>query len=42
MRQANEAASNINASASPAATSERNNMGVAAYRQCARKHGIRP
>jgi hypothetical protein len=40
-RQANEAVSNV-VMASPAATSERNSRGVAAYRECARKSGIRP
>jgi hypothetical protein len=42
MRQANEAAQSSAPSYSPAATSERNSAGVAVYRQCARKHGIRP
>jgi hypothetical protein len=40
-RQANEAAAAVNI-ASPSATSERNTRGVAAYRECARKSGIRP
>jgi hypothetical protein len=40
-RQANEAAATINI-ASPSATSERNARGVAAYRECARRSGIRP
>jgi hypothetical protein len=40
-RQANEAAANVSM-ASPAATSERNARGVAAYRECARRSGIRP
>jgi hypothetical protein len=42
MRQATEAVSNISASSSPAATSERNSRGVSIYRECARKNGIRP
>jgi hypothetical protein len=40
-RQANEAAATVNI-ASPGATSERNSRGVAAYRECARRSGIRP
>jgi hypothetical protein len=40
-RQANEAAASVNI-ASGAATAERNARGVAAYRECARKMGIRP
>ena len=40
-RQANEAVTNVVLS-SPAATSERNSRGVAVYRECARKSGIRP
>jgi hypothetical protein len=40
-RQANEAAAAVNI-ASPSATSERNTRGVAAYRECARRMGIRP
>lgn len=40
-RQANEAAAAVNV-ANPSATSERNARGVAAYRECARKAGIRP
>jgi hypothetical protein len=40
-RQANEAAQNVNL-ASPSASAERNSRGVAAYRECARKMGIRP
>jgi hypothetical protein len=40
-RQANEAAANVNM-ASPAASAERNSRGVAVYRECARKSGIRP
>jgi hypothetical protein len=40
-RQANEAASTVFL-ASPSATAERNSRGLAAYRECARKHGIRP
>jgi hypothetical protein len=41
MRQANAAAANV-PSFSPSATADRNAVGVSAYRQCARKHGIRP
>ncbi len=41
MRQANAAAANV-PSFSPAATADRNAVGVSAYRECARKHGIRP
>jgi hypothetical protein len=40
-RQANEAAATVNI-ASPSATAERNARGVAAYRECARRSGIRP
>ena len=40
-RQANEAAAVVNI-ASPAATAERNARGVATYRECARRKGIRP
>jgi hypothetical protein len=40
-RQANEAAMNVNF-ASPSASAERNSRGVAAYRECARRSGIRP
>ena len=40
-RQANEAVSNV-VMASPAASAERNARGVAVYRECARKSGIRP
>jgi hypothetical protein len=40
-RQANEAAGNVSM-ASPAASAERNSRGVAAYRECARRSGIRP
>jgi hypothetical protein len=40
-RQANEAAANVNM-ASPSASAERNSRGVAAYRECARRSGIRP
>jgi hypothetical protein len=40
-RQANEAAMNVNL-ASPSASAERNSRGVAAYRECARRSGIRP
>lgn len=40
-RQANEAAMNVSL-ASPSASAERNSRGVAAYRECARRSGIRP
>lgn len=40
-RQANEAANAVNI-ASPAASAERNARGVSAYRDCARRMGIRP
>jgi hypothetical protein len=40
-RQANEAANAVNI-ASPAASAERNARGVQAYRDCARRMGIRP
>ena len=40
-RQANEAAMNVNL-ANPSASAERNSRGVAAYRECARRSGIRP
>ena len=40
-RQANEAAATVNL-ASPAASAERNARGVQAYRDCARRMGIRP
>ena len=40
-RQANEAAATVNI-ASPAASAERNARGVQAYRDCARRMGIRP
>jgi len=40
-RQANEAANAVNL-ASPAASAERNARGVQAYRDCARRMGIRP
>jgi len=40
-RQANEAAAAVNI-ASTGATAERNARGVSAYRECARKMGIRP
>jgi len=40
-RQANEAANAVNL-ANPSATAERNARGVAAYRDCARRMGIRP
>jgi hypothetical protein len=40
-RQANEAAAAVNL-ASPAASAERNSRGVSAYRDCARRMGIRP
>ena len=40
-RQANEAAATVNL-ASPAASAERNARGVQAYRECARRMGIRP
>jgi hypothetical protein len=40
-RQANEAAQNVSL-ASPSASAERNSRGVAAYRECARRMGIRP
>lgn len=40
-RQANEAAAAVNL-ASPAASAERNARGVQAYRDCARRMGIRP
>ena len=40
-RQANEAAANVSM-ASPSASAERNSRGVAVYRECARKSGIRP
>lgn len=40
-RQANEAAAAVNI-ANPSATAERNARGVAAYRECARRMGIRP
>jgi hypothetical protein len=40
-RQANEAAGSV-ATFSPGATSERNARGLAAYRECARRNGIRP
>lgn len=40
-RQANEAAATVNI-ASPSATAERNSKGVSAYRDCARRMGIRP
>jgi hypothetical protein len=40
-RQANEAATNVNL-ANPSATAERNSRGVAVYRECARRSGIRP
>ena len=40
-RQANEAAAAVNI-ASTGATAERNARGVAAYRDCARRMGIRP
>jgi hypothetical protein len=41
MRQANAAAANV-PSFSPSATADRNSVGVSAYRECARKNGIRP
>ena len=41
MRQANEAASTVPVF-SPSATAQRNAGGVQAYRECARKHGVRP
>jgi hypothetical protein len=40
-RQANEAANAVNL-ASTGATAERNARGVSAYRDCARRMGIRP
>ena len=40
-RQANEAAASVNL-ASTGATAERNARGVSAYRECARRMGIRP
>jgi len=40
-RQANEAAAAVSF-ASPGATAERNARGVSAYRDCARRMGIRP
>lgn len=40
-RQANEAANTVNLF-SPSATAERNAKGVSAYRDCARRMGIRP
>lgn len=40
-RQANEAAAAVNI-ASTGATAERNARGVSAYRECARRMGIRP
>jgi len=40
-RQANEAAANVNLT-SPSASAARNSKGVAAYRECARRSGIRP
>jgi hypothetical protein len=40
-RQANEAAATVNL-ASTGATAERNARGVSAYRDCARRMGIRP
>ena len=40
-RQANEAAAAVNP-ASPSASADRNARGVAAYRECARRSGIRP
>lgn len=40
-RQANEAANAVNV-ASTGATAERNARGVSAYRDCARRMGIRP
>jgi hypothetical protein len=40
-RQANEAAQAVS-TASPSASAERNSRGVAVYRECARKAGIRP
>ncbi len=40
-RQANEAAGTVGL-ASPAATAERNARGLSAYRDCARRKGIRP
>jgi hypothetical protein len=40
-RQANEAANAVNMF-SPSAVAERNSRGVAAYRDCARRMGIRP
>jgi hypothetical protein len=40
-RQANDAAMNVNL-ASPSASAERNSRGVSAYRECARRMGIRP
>jgi hypothetical protein len=40
-RQANEAAATVNI-ANPSATAERNARGVSAYRECARRMGIRP
>jgi hypothetical protein len=40
-RQANEAVANVSL-ASPSATAERNSRGYAAYRECARRKGIRP
>ncbi len=41
MRQANEAAQSV-PSFSPAAAADRNTRGVAVYRECARRYGIRP
>ena len=41
MRQANAAAQNV-PSFSPAAAADRNSVGVSAYRECARRNGIRP
>ena len=41
MRQANEAAQTVS-TFSPSASAERNSRGVSVYRECARKHGIRP
>jgi hypothetical protein len=40
-RQANEAADRV-LTASPGASAERNARGTAAYRDCARRKGIRP
>jgi hypothetical protein len=41
MRQANEAAASV-PSFSPAAAADRNTRGVSVYRECVRKHGVRP